>query len=341
MRLGDLPTPALVVDLDVLGANVATMAGLLPGAQLRPHVKAHKSTELARYQRDHGGHRSFTCATPREVLGMAAAGLGDDLLLANETLDPARLAAMARCAARVTVAVDSIETIDAAAAAGITDVLVDVNVGLPRCGCAPDRAAEIAERARTAGLAVRGVMGYEGHLMMETDAQAAKVAGAMGLLAHASAAVGGDIVSTGGTGTALIHHEQMAAGGAVTEVQAGSYVLMDSHYGSRNLPFRQALHVWTTVISTSDRYAVGDAGLKALGMDHGNPDIPGAQVWFCSDEHITFSGLSGLRPGHRLAVVPAHIDPTLAYHEALHLVRGGLSADAEVIDCWPIDLRGW
>ena len=98
---------------------------------------------------------------------MASNGLGEDLLLANETLDPARLGAMAALQDRalITVAVDSVETIDAAASAGLKYVLIDVNVGLPRCGCKPSDAGHLADRARSHGLVVRGVMGYEGHLM--------------------------------------------------------------------------------------------------------------------------------------------------------------------------------
>ena len=101
-----LSTPALVIDADALEHNLATMAAARPGLSLRPHVKAHKCTALAHAQAAHG-HAAFTCATPREVVGMAAAGLGADLLLANETLDPRRLRAMAAADARVTVAVDS------------------------------------------------------------------------------------------------------------------------------------------------------------------------------------------------------------------------------------------
>ena len=94
MNITELSTPALLIDVDAFEYNLATMAAVLPGSRLRPHVKAHKCTSIARAQRAHG-HRSFTCATPREVMGMVAAGLGEDLLLANETLDPARLTAMA------------------------------------------------------------------------------------------------------------------------------------------------------------------------------------------------------------------------------------------------------
>src|SRR4051795_5216057 len=161
----ELQTPALLVDRGALERNLATMTAALPGARLRPHVKAHKSTALARMQQA-AGHRSFTCATIGEVEGMAAAGLGADLLLANEVLDARRLGVLD---ARVTVAIDSPETLAAAVRGGVREVLVDVNVGLPRCGIAPEHAGRLADEARAAGLAVRGVMGYEGHLMLLPD----------------------------------------------------------------------------------------------------------------------------------------------------------------------------
>ncbi len=335
MNRHDLATPALIVDVDALQYNLATMSAVLSGSRLRPHVKAHKTTALAAEQARHG-HVAFTCATPREIIGMAGAGLGSDLLLANETLDSSRLEAMAalRDNAMVTVAVDSEPTIDAAAAAGIGHVLIDVNIGLPRCGCGPDDAGRLADLARRRGLEVRGVMGYEGHLMMvpDTTDRRAKVAAAVDLLMRAHGDVGGDVVSSGGTGTFDLHDR-------ATEIQAGSYALMDTQYGSLDLPFRQAIAVWSTVISTSPGWAVCDTGLKSLGMDHGNPSIDGHTVWFCSDEHITFApadGTPAVSPGDHVMVTPAHIDPTMALHECVYLVRGD-----EVVDRWAIDLRGW
>src|SRR5262245_30670231 len=170
MSIHDLATPALVLDADAFEQNLAVMAEARPGGLLRPHVKAHKCTAIAAAQSRHG-HRTFTCATPLEMVGMARAGLGEDLLLANEVIDRDRLAAVAACqdSGRMTVAVDGPETVDAAAASGIRDVLIDVDVGLPRCGCPPSEAGRLADRARSAGLTVRGVMGYEGHLMMVLD----------------------------------------------------------------------------------------------------------------------------------------------------------------------------
>ena len=338
MDIFGLQTPALLVDVHDLEHNLATMAAALPGARLRPHVKAHKTTELARRQAAHG-HRGFTCATVREVEGMAAAGLGEDLLLANEVLDAGRLGALADTA-RVTVAVDSAETIEAAAAGGVREVVIDVNVGLPRCGCAPADAGRLADLARSRGLAVRGVMGYEGHLMLLPDADQRRTmtADSMALLARAAADVGGELVSAGGTGT-------YADNAVATEVQAGSYALMDTAYGAVGLPFRPALTVLATVVSAAPQsseiqppWVVADVGLKSLGMDHGNPSVPGATVWFCSDEHTTYAPDEprSVRVGDRVRVLPAHVDPTVALHERMHLVDGD-----EVVESWPVDLRGW
>jgi D-serine deaminase-like pyridoxal phosphate-dependent protein len=204
------------------------MTAALPGARLRPHVKAHKCTALAARQAA-AGHHGFTCATIREVEGMAAAGLGQDLLLANEVLDASRLG---RLDARVTVAVDSPETVAAAAAGGVEEVLVDVNVGLPRCGIAPDRAGELADLARSRGLRVRGVIGYEGHAVGLPDRAVREelTSEAMALLLQAHGDVGGDVVSGGGTGTYDLNTW-------ATEIQAGSYVLMDTAYAKLGLPF--------------------------------------------------------------------------------------------------------
>ncbi len=338
MHIYDLPTPAVVIDIAALRKNIATMADIHPGRRLRPHIKAHKCTGLAA-ELEAVGHTSFTCATPREILGMISAGVGNDFLLANETVDPRRLGALAQAQdnALITVAIDSEETLKAAERAGIQHVMIDVNVGLPRCGCDPKNAGRLADAARVRGMTVRGVMGYEGHLMMVTDRDEKKerVHQAMSVLASAHEDVGGDIVSAGGTGT-----YDMFAGTTVNEVQAGSYALMDTQYAQLGLPFVQAMWVVGTVISTNDRWSVVDVGLKSLGMDHGNPTINNHSVWFCSDEHITFSPNEGTPApviGDRAFVTPSHIDPTMAMHEMAYVAN----QFGEILAEWPIDLRGW
>ncbi|MDX6219404.1 MAG: hypothetical protein QOJ48_1085 [Frankiales bacterium] len=330
MKLSELVTPALVVERELLDANLAKMAEALPGTRLRPHVKAFKTTELAR--RMHAlGHTGFTCATIREVEGMAAVGLGDDLLLANEVLDCRRLGAIDN--ARVTVAVDSRVTVDAAAEGGVREVVIDVNVGLPRCGVDASEAGALADYARSKGLTVRGVMGYEGHVMLVEDPaeKRKQVEDCMALLLKASADVGGELVSAGGTGTYDVNTW-------ANEIQAGSYCLMDTTYAHAHAPFQQSLTILATIISANPGgWFVADVGLKGLGMDHGNPSIDGASVWYCADEHTVFSADGGeFAVGDRIRVIPGHIDPTVAMHAQMHLVDGD-----EVLETWPVDLRGW
>jgi D-serine deaminase-like pyridoxal phosphate-dependent protein len=346
LKIEDLPTPALVADAKRIESNLATMAAACPGQALRPHVKAHKSTALASRQQAHG-HQAFCAATIREIEGMARAGLGNDLLLANEVLDATRLGRVVRTGARVTLAVDSSQTIAAAVRGGVEEVLIDVNVGLPRCGCLPENAGALGEEARRFGLNVRGVMGYEGHIVGLPD-RARREAGceaSMRKLLAAHAEVGGEIVSAGGTGT-------YDCNPWATEIQAGSYVLMDTAYAQLDLPFEQAFFVLASVISKSSDYAIADAGLKSLGMDHGDPALPGARVLFCSDEHVTFvpgraegdrapspigwEASKGVRVGDRVRLVPAHVDPTIAYHERIFVADGD-----DVVDEWAVDLRGW
>ena len=325
--LHDLQTPALLLDPEALDANISAMQAALPGPRLRPHVKAHKCTAIAARQRD-AGHALFCCATVREMEGMAAAGLGEDLLLANEVVDASRLGALD---ARVTLAVDSETTVEAAARGGVKEVLIDVNVGLPRCGCKPEAAGALADLARRQGLGVRGVMGYEGHIMgvEERGEREAACTASMALLREAHEQVGGEIISAGGTGT-------FDCNVYASEIQAGSYVLMDTAYAKLGLPFVQAFWVLATVISVGDGFAVADCGLKALGMDHGNPHVDGARIWFCSDEHLTFAPEAPVKVGDRIRVVPAHVDPTVAYHARFHVIEG-----EQVVDEWPVDLRGW
>jgi D-serine deaminase-like pyridoxal phosphate-dependent protein len=173
--------------------------------------------------------------------------------------------------------------------------------------------------------------------MMVNDREEKKknVRDAMSILALAHEDVGGDIVSAGGTGTF-----DMFAGTTVNEVQAGSYTLMDTQYAQLGIPFVQAMWVVGTVISSNNKWSVIDVGLKSLGMDHGNPSIDQHSVWFCSDEHITFSANEGTpRPqvGDKAFVAPSHIDPTMALHEEAYVAN----SFGEIIAVWPIDLRGW
>jgi D-serine deaminase-like pyridoxal phosphate-dependent protein len=144
-------------------------------------------------------------------------------------------------------------------------------------------------------------------------------------------AVGGEVVSAGATVTYDINTY-------ATEIQAGTYVLMDTAFERFGTPFRRALFVWATVVSVLPDWAVADCGLKSLGMDHGEPTVDGGDVLVCSDEHITFVPHAGnsVAVGDKIKVWPAHLDPTVAYHEWMHVADGD-----EIVERWPVDLRGW
>ena len=343
--LDDLTTPALCVDLDALERNLERMATFFRGrpCALRPHVKAHKTPAIARLQAA-AGCAGFTCATVDEIAVLARHGF-DDLLLANEVLDPTKVPALRRLAERVrlTVAVDSLAGIALLRDLPV-DVLIDVNVGLPRCGVRPDEALALARGIDGSRLRLRGVMGYEGHAMAIPDpptrARVARDAMAVlldvaGRLRAAGFAI--EVVSAGGTGT----YDVTGTIPGVTEVQAGSYALMDTAYARFGLPFEEALRCLTTVVSVQGSLAVLDGGLKALAVDHGNPELPDAvpaSVLFLSDEHTTLALQQGFaaRPGDRLWLRPSHVDPTVNLHDRLFALRGH-----EVVDVWPVEARGY
>jgi len=336
-QLQDIDTPALVLDLKIFYENLEIMSDCRPGLSLRPHVKAFKSSVIAGILKEHG-HKSFCCATIREIEGLAKAGYKEDILLANETLDASRLGSLVATGARITVAVDSAATIAAAAAGGIKEVLIDVNVGLPRCGCDISEVEMLFSLAKKHGLKIRGVMGYEGHLMFTQgkEERSRKVNEAMRILQDAHSIVGGDVISAGGTGTFDIN-------ALATEIQAGSYLFMDTRYAQIELPFKESLSVASKIISVekSRRWAVSNAGVKSMGMDYGKPSVQNGIVGICSDEHTTLFPSEeddtvrwGI--GDVVLLKPSHVDPTIAKHPRMLCVDDGF-----IVEEWPIDLRDW
>jgi len=354
--LEEIPTPALVVDVASLQRNIDRMATFFAAGpcRLRPHVKAHKTPEIARRQLAAGSCTGLTCATVSEA--EAVAGLCDDLLLANEVVDAGkcdRLAALAGGGrVTVTVAVDSATGLEAVAAAararGVTlGVLVDVDVGQGRCGVAPGESALALARAAAGlpGVRLRGVMGYEGHLQPVRDRaeRAGRSRAAMQALVDTAALVRAaglpcEVVSGGGTGT----YDLSGRVAGVTEIQAGSYALMDSDYGDVGVPFEQASWILGTVVSrpAPDR-CVADCGQKSMTGDHGLPvvrGLPGARVVRLNDEHavIELPPDATVAVGVRVALVPSHTDPTVNLHDVMY----ALDHD-RVVGVWPIAARGY
>jgi len=356
VKLRDIPTPALVVDLPAMQRNIERMASYFAArsCKLRPHFKAHKTPAIARRQLAAGQCTGLTCATVGEAEVVVRERLTTDVLIANEVVGPGKAARAAQLAGScdLTVAVDSAFALDdiaaAARAAGTTvGVLVDVNVGLPRCGIAPgEPAVTLAHRASALdGVRFRGFMGYEGHVVAIEDRaeREQRTTKAMErLLSTVSDAreqgLRVEIVSGGGTGT----YDITGAMEGVTEIQAGSYVLMDTAYARLDIPFEKAFTVLGTVLSRPrPEQCAADNGHKACSIDHGNPDvkgIDGASVLFLSDEHATIA----LPPdcpiavGDHIELWPSHIDPTINLHDVMYALDGD-----EVVEIWPIAARGY
>jgi D-serine deaminase-like pyridoxal phosphate-dependent protein len=343
-------TPALLLDLPAARRNIERMAvgmAVLPAA-LRPHVKGHKSPDLALMQAQ-AGAQGFSTATVWEAVILAEAGL-DDLFVVNTIEGAAKMRRLAQVARdrQVHVAVDNLDNAQrlsrAAVAAGATlGVLIEIDTGMRRAGLAdPAAAADLARRlADMPGLRFEGVTGYEGHCSLEDDVarRTTKQRAAMALLLSAVAAIEAVgvpclIVSAGGTRTWWL----TAATPGVTEIQAGTYALMDQFHSGVEGGFEPALRVLTTVISRSPDRIVVDAGSKSVAVPdltvlHGH-DL--ANLGF-DEEHGRFatpSG-SGLALGDVVQLLPGYAPSTVNMYDAYHVV-----VDGQVVDIWPIIPRG-
>jgi len=349
----EVTTPALILDLDKAKRNIATMAEKfreLP-AELRPHIKVHKSVELARLTVE-AGAIGVACATPWEALVMAEGGI-KDVLVANQVVQPDKVAVIAALARdhRITVTVDDDRNVEqlsrAAGEAGSNlELLIEIDVGMGRCGVrTKEEALPIAERiAELPHVELRGMQGYEGHCMLEPDrdkrfrdARAAndklvEAADFLGEHGHPCADL-----SAGGTGTYFI----TGAHPRITEVQAGSYALMDCFHGNL-VPggFEVALTVAGTVISRQGNTVVLDCGRKCVGIDFVTPplvDYPDAEIRYYAEEHCLadFPGPPPLDLGDVAEVMGGYGPTTVNLHDVFHVVEDGV-----VTAIWPVHPRG-
>lgn len=351
----ELDTPALLIDVGVLEANLDRMAAALEGGptRIRSHFKAHRMAEISKRQIARGAI-GITCAKLGEAEALADEGL-DHFLIANEVVGPHKWRRLAALAERVEVivGVDDLEVAEATAAAareaGTTvNVVVDVDSGLHRCGVPPGPAvSELARRcAELRGLRFRGVMGYEGHVVMLPRAEKkAMAAESLGVLVEAAEQIRADglpveIVSAGGTGCWDI----TARFPGVTEIQAGTYAMMDIlfHDDAGAKDFDYACTVLGTVVSRQgDEHGVTDCGKKALHASFGMArvlDQPGAELLALHSEHgvLRLSGESqSLRVGDRLRFLPYYGEGTINLYDRAYAVRG-----PEVLAEWPITGRG-
>lgn len=347
--LTDVITPALLLDLSLAEHNIDAMAAAMAEmpTDLRPHIKVHKSPHLA-HRQVAAGAIGLSVATVWEAVAMAAAGL-DDLFVVNTVTHPVKIDVVAGLARDRTVylAIDSVdhaEQLDDAArrAASTVSVLIEVDTGMDRAGV--DTAAAALELAqRTASLqhvTLRGVSGYEGHCALEPDAdiRANKQVSSMNHLTDVADHLrrhdfAVPIVSAGGTATWNL----TAADPRITEIQAGSYALMDNFHGAMVGGFAYALTVATTVISTPPGRIIVDAGNKSVGVG-GGPTLlaPPLQALRFDEEHGIFqAGGPHPRLGDTLQLRPGYAPATVNLYDAYYVTDG-----RQVVDIWPVLARG-
>jgi D-serine deaminase-like pyridoxal phosphate-dependent protein len=330
------------------------MAAFFAGrhCRLRPHFKSHKCTRIARLQME-AGALGITCAKLGEAEVVADAGI-EDILIANQLVGPVKITRLMDLArrARPMVAVDSLENVkalsEAAAAAGIRlRVLVEVDIGMHRCGVGPGQPAlDLARKvAASPGLRFEGLQGYEGHCvdLRDESERTAQTRAALELLTGTRrhivrAGLPVNIVSGGGTGTYTLTGDYEG----IDEVQAGSYAAMDWWYQDIRPEFQQAQTILTTVVSRpSPDLAIIDVGRKGVGGEWGPPRVKGVRgaevVKFGSEEHIGIALHEDqrLRVGDQIEIIPSHGCTTSNLYREYVVHRNGT-----VIDIWPIEGSG-
>jgi 3-hydroxy-D-aspartate aldolase len=227
-------------------------------------------------------------------------------------------------------------------------VLVEVDIGMKRCGVQPGLPAlHLAQQVTDSpNLRLMGLMGYEGHLVSIVDPEERKnrvlqalipLQATRDLLAQKGLNV--EIVSGGGTGT----YDVSGAHPPMTEIEAGSYVFMDASYVKVRPEFKTALTILSSVISRPEpARAITDAGMKAITTDHGLPVLigtPGASVRRLSEEHglleLAEPQATSLRPGAKVRMIPGHCCTNINLYDNLYVIQ----KDA-LVDIWPIAARG-
>jgi D-serine deaminase-like pyridoxal phosphate-dependent protein len=353
LKIDELPTPCLIVDLDVLDKNIQTMANYCKSVKcgLRPHGKAHKSPFIARKQLD-AGAVGLCVQTLEEAEAMILNGIGP-ILLTNMVASENAIERFLnlRRNGNIMTTVDSLEGMEllgrAASHRGlVVDVLVEINVGQNRTGVDPgDPAAKLASAvSKTEGLRFKGLMGYEGFLQLSTpefEKRKELVYTALAGLAKSiesvkkMAGLEPEIVTSGGTGTYNITAEY----DGVTEIQPGSYLMMDHRYNDMQTcgtDFQNSLTILSTVVSTPPDRVIVDMGWKAASVEYaiygwdGMPHpigLEGAKYSPGGDEHgiLKFGGNSQTkrpRMGERIRFIPSHCDTTLNLHSKFYGVRG-------------------
>lgn len=334
----EVDTPALLLHMDVAERNIATMANFFSdkSCKLRPHIKTHKLPLIA-HKQVAAGAIGITCAKLGEAKIFLESGI-ENILIANEIVGNEKIQRLINLSnyGNLIVCVDYFENArnisEAARKIGRKiNVLVEVNVGLNRCGVKPGKPALEFVRKITElkNLVFRGLMGYEGGLFInDMEAKKKKCLECNKLLVETKDLIESndfpvEIVTAGGSNT--FNLTGLYPG--ITDIQVGSYVTMDSHNKYYGLDFEQAVTVLTTVISRPEKErAVTDAGMKSLSTDEGLP--------ICKESGITISKLNeehghlkienpdhDLSVGDKIELIPSHGCTTIPLYDRYIIIR--------------------
>ena len=351
MRIEQIPTPALIADMDALEQNQRRMNEAIArsGARLRPHYKSNKCISIVHMQLA-AGAKGITCAKLGEARDLVEAGI-EDVLIANQIIDPAKLAevaALANCC-RLGIAVDhseNVRNLEVAAAAQNATIycLVEYEIGMGRCGVDNKEAlyALAREIQECPHLVFEGIQAYAGHLSHELSKQVRTDKGAEieARLKEAKAYVeehGIKVNEVSGCSTATVFDHEEAT--VYTEFQAGSYIFMDMAYSALcDLGFQNSLFVLTTVISKAGGKTITDAGRKSVSLDQMDPAFYGYEGYpvKLSEEHSSVSLPEGEKQiGDKMRLIPGHCCTCVNIHDFIYFVR-----DGKVVDKAPVTSRG-
>lgn len=342
LKYADIPTPALLVDLNTMEHNLRTMALFFEGraTKLRPHFKNHRVLELAALQIEHGAI-GITCARLWQAERLVNFGIRN-ILIANEIAGETPLKHFVELSEKtsIIIAVDNENVVTdlgriARKHKVNLNVVVDVDLGLKRCGVSPGSAAvSLATNCVKQGLHFRGIMGYEGHLQLLPPGSAKQtvVNEAMKLLIDTktmieSVGIPVEIVSCGGSGD----YASSGVYPGVTENQAGSYLLMDTLYAPFASEFKVTLSLLTTVISkTSRERIVLDGGVKSISGERGLPSVKDRGELTLKTLHAEHAIVALTQPDINVDVgdkvelsIPYH-DGTVHLHNRIYAMRDGI-----------------
>jgi 3-hydroxy-D-aspartate aldolase len=293
----------------------------------------------------------MTCAKLGEAEVLAAHGF-DDLLIANQLVGQEKTARLARLAklVRVGVAVDHVEQAEAishaaAEAGAVVHLLIEVDIGMGRCGVLPgEPAVQLARRiAQLPGVSFAGIQAYEGHLVNVLDrterSQRAREAMQQALDTRTrleSAGISVECVS----GCSSATYDSTGVLPGVDEIQAGTYATMDRQYQKLAPEFEVALSVQVRVISRpAANRAVLDVGVKGAGSEFGVPairDFPDVEIpYFMAEEHVVVRNVPDWKIGQVLQLIPSHACTTCNLYREMIVHENG-----QVVDVWPIEASG-